>query len=153
VHKIYNGDYLGGATDIALGFMGVGIWGTTIKFLKFAGSATATLIRLKYLGMVKSLGQEVIVLGKSGKTIVEIAEHAVEARNAAKLAARALMVESEGYFGKIMVKALELRNYLKYGNGVGPTVEWLLKRGKSYEEIIESALRSNEKINSFLGVL
>jgi hypothetical protein len=62
------------------------------------------------------------------------------------------MISEGGLIGKTLVKLIEARNLKKYGNILGPSVDWFISRGKTWEEIIESALRSNEQINSFLGV-
>ena len=37
------------------------------------------------------------------------------------------------------------RNLARYGDKLGPTVEWLQARGKSWEDIIESAVRTGGK--------
>jgi hypothetical protein len=37
------------------------------------------------------------------------------------------------------------RNLQKYGDKLGPTIEWLRNQGKSWEEIIESASRPGGK--------
>jgi len=42
-------------------------------------------------------------------------------------------------------EAIYARNLEKYGDKLGPTVDWLRAKGKSWEEIIESASRSGGK--------
>jgi len=37
------------------------------------------------------------------------------------------------------------RNLQKYGDKLGPSIEWLRSKGKSWEQIIESASRSGGK--------
>ena len=45
---------------------------------------------------------------------------------------------------EILKKILE-RNLQKYGDELGPTIEWLRARGKTWEDIIESASRPGGK--------
>ena len=44
-----------------------------------------------------------------------------------------------------MLETIRKRNLEKYGDEFGPTVEWLRKQGKTWEEIIESATRPGGK--------
>lgn len=37
------------------------------------------------------------------------------------------------------------RNLQRYGDKLGPTIEWLRERGKSWEQIIDSAIRPGGK--------
>jgi hypothetical protein len=37
------------------------------------------------------------------------------------------------------------RNLARYGDKLGPTIEWLQARGKSWEDIIESSVRTGGK--------
>lgn len=40
-----------------------------------------------------------------------------------------------------LLKKISERNTEKYGDSLGPSIEWLHSRGKSWEEIVESATR------------
>ncbi|GAA0835995.1 hypothetical protein GCM10009080_20710 [Cupriavidus pauculus] len=42
-------------------------------------------------------------------------------------------------------EAIYARNLEKYGDKLGPTVDWLRAKGKNWEEIIESVSRSGGK--------
>lgn len=130
----------------------MGVWGSGVKFVKFLGSPVNRLIRLKYVRYINSLDEEIKVLRNAGKNSEEIASFVVNARNILKEEARALMITEGGLVGKGLVKILKLRNYCKYQHSVGPTVEWFIARGYTYEEIIDSTLRSSETINRFMGV-
>jgi hypothetical protein len=71
-------------------------------------------------------------------------------RNSIKLETRAMM-SADGIAGAAVRRILELRNVWHYRNPLGPDLAWYLGRGKSYDDIIESALRSNEKVNRMVG--
>lgn len=51
----------------------------------------------------------------------------------------------------ILRKGAELRNYAKYGNKVGETITQQLNSGKSYEQIIQGAGKTNVNLNKLLG--
>lgn len=43
------------------------------------------------------------------------------------------------------LKQIYQRNLDKYGDELGPSIEWLRKEGKSWDQIIESATRTGGK--------
>ena len=151
-YQIAQGNYISGGVEVGLGFMGVGIYAGSARFLKYVASPVNKLIRLRYVTWLKSLENEVKVLRKAGKSSKEIAHWAVETRNALKVSARARMIEEGGVFGKVLVKILEKWNMHRYQDPVGPTVEWFIKEGKTFDEMIESAGHSNELINRLFSI-
>lgn len=44
-----------------------------------------------------------------------------------------------------MLEKIYARNLEKYGDKLGPTVDWLRSNGKSWDQIIESATRTGGK--------
>ncbi len=44
-----------------------------------------------------------------------------------------------------MLEKIYARNLSKYGDKLGPSIEWLREAGKTWEQIIESATRSGGK--------
>jgi hypothetical protein len=44
-----------------------------------------------------------------------------------------------------VLKTIYERNLAKYGDKLGPTIEWLRAHGKSWNEIIDSAVRVGGK--------
>jgi hypothetical protein len=71
---------------------------------------------------------------EAGKTSEEIAR-ALHAER------RALGVEYKNMMPTDKLKLVYERNIKVYGDPLGPTIEWLLARGKSWDDIIESATR------------
>ncbi|MCA9405380.1 MAG: hypothetical protein KC684_02500 [Candidatus Omnitrophica bacterium] len=139
-YSLYIGDYKGAALSfVTLGFFGIG--GTK----KVAGFTKWWLfnrgIRVIYKKSINQIINTVRIMRKNGKTIKEIAEEVVKLRNKAKIDARTLMRVED-------VVQLEKRNLLKYGNAIGPTVEQLAKT-MTYNEIINSAMRTNKLIDLF----
>ena len=43
------------------------------------------------------------------------------------------------------LKEIHARNLEKYGDKLGPSIEWLREQGKSWDDIIESSTRSGGK--------
>lgn len=79
-----------------------------------------------------------------------IAKTVLMMRNSIKIETRALMA-AEGVVAQSLVKILELRNFAKYRNKIGPDMNYYLKKGVSPEDIIEKAMKSNEAINRMVG--
>jgi hypothetical protein len=48
-----------------------------------------------------------------------------------------------------MLSKIYERNLAKYGDKLGPSIEWLRARGKSWDDIIESAVRTGGKDLNF----
>lgn len=97
-------------------------------------------IRAAYLRGVKEI-RNIVSSGKAaGKSVKEIAEAAVGIRNTAKVAAREFMDPGD-------VAKLAQRNKEKYGDPIGPTIEWLFEKNGSYQAIIDSSLRTSNFYN------
>jgi len=91
-------------------------------------------LRLEYEAKVKALQDKVKQMRAEGKSSEEIAR-AVHAER------RALGVQYKDLTPPDLLDSIYKRNLGKYGDKLGPTVEWLRDRGKSWEDIIESATR------------
>jgi hypothetical protein len=100
--------------------------------------------------LANEMPRQISLWRTQGRTSQQIAESLVLMRNSIKIEARAMM-EAEGIAGQAVKRILELRNMWHYGHGVGPDVSWFLSRGKTYDDIIDSAVRSSEKINRMVG--
>ncbi len=55
---------------------------------------------------------------------------------------RALGVEYKGLTPGAKLREIYERNRRKYGDELGPTIDWLRDAGKSWDDIIDSASRS-----------
>ena len=150
ISNISQGNYVGAATDVALGILGTGaITLKTVQFMARAGKP----IRLVYRAIVtEGFPQEIARLRSLGYSSEEIARRLVVLRNQAKSEARALM-EADGVVGRALSKLAALRNRIFYGNPIGPTAEQMLKRKGSWEEVINSAQRVSERVNAFIDLL
>ncbi|WP_199883738.1 hypothetical protein [Anaerosinus massiliensis] len=51
-----------------------------------------------------------------------------------------------------MLEVIYARNIEKYGDKLGPTVDWLRARGKSWEQIIESSKTPGKEFNDLAGI-
>ncbi|MCK8656543.1 hypothetical protein [Pseudomonas umsongensis] len=69
------------------------------------------------------------------QNLEDIARYAHEARTNLKLKYRE-------YTPPNLLETIDTRNMAKYGNKIGPTFETLINKGKSFEQIIESANRA-----------
>lgn len=92
-------------------------------------------MRQLYVREVYDLQQRVSAMRASSATLDEIAKFAHASRTAIKLKYRELTPPD-------LLKVIDERNIGKYGDKLGPTFEWLVEKGKSFEQIIESATRS-----------
>jgi len=152
--NISDGNLARGAIEIGLGFMGTGIFTGAIRLLKFAKGPVNIAIRAKYVSSLNQMATLLPKLRAAGKSSEAIARQFVNMRNAIKIEQRAKMIAEGGLVGKAMVKGLELANFIRYRNKVGPTAERLFKKyGDDWEEVINAAQRANPSVNSFLGVL
>lgn len=154
INKISEGNYQGGFIDIGLGFMGSGV----LAKAPFAINGASKLLashRATYLAMLDDLGKQVIALQKSGKTSKQIAEWAVNRRNEIKDIVRRKMVsgastKTEKAWAIAANKWAEARNYLKYGDKLGPKVEWFVaNKNKGYDAVIEGATKASDVTRFF----
>jgi DNA repair exonuclease SbcCD ATPase subunit len=92
-------------------------------------------LRQQYVQEVEALTAEAERLGNEGKTAEEIAR-TLHARR------RELGVTYKNMTPPGTLARIYERNLQKYGDPLGPTIEWLRDRGKSWEDIIASASRT-----------
>jgi hypothetical protein len=111
-------------------------------------------IRVRYLCDVAKIGAENEDWKKQSVPIEERAKRAFEIRHNARKTARAMMQSDTE------VALLKSRDQAKYGSPDGPTFEWLVEKAKGkgltgdavYQEIIDSAQRTNVDVNAALGL-
>ncbi|MDH1551417.1 MULTISPECIES: DUF6861 domain-containing protein [Pseudomonas] len=92
-------------------------------------------LRQLYVREVFDLQQRVAAMRGSTESLEAIAKFAYSSRTKIKLKYREFTPPD-------LLKTIDERNIGKYGDKLGPTFEWLVEKGKSFEQIIESATRS-----------
>jgi transcriptional regulator len=95
-------------------------------------------IRSSYESQVAGLKAVVDKLRNAGKTTEEIARTVAQMRREIGMTHKAVMSEAEQ-------ATVFARNIEKYGDPLGPIVEYLLEKGKTFEDIIESECRTGGK--------
>ncbi|MFG2822552.1 RHS repeat-associated core domain-containing protein [Kitasatospora sp. NPDC048365] len=102
-----------------------------------AASATAGLppLRLAYIGEVEALGETGAAMRAAGSSVEDIARALHQAR-------RDIGVKYKDLTPEPLRSTIYERNIAKYGDPLGPTVDWLRAKGKSWEQIIEGATRT-----------
>ena len=95
----------------------------------------AKAIRKSYVREVENLSRLASKMGRTGKSQREIAEEVLSKRNQLKVKYRNISPSNSK-------KLMEDRNLKKYGNKIGPNVDYFLKKGASLEEIIEKSGRA-----------
>jgi len=95
----------------------------------------AKAIRKSYIREVENLSRLAHKMGKAGKFQREIAEEVLSKRNKLKIKYRNISPSNSK-------KLMEERNLKKYGNKIGPDVDYFLKNGISLDDIIEKASRA-----------
>lgn len=93
------------------------------------------LLRRQYVEEVQFLAGKAETMRLSGATQEEIARTLHADR-------RALGVKYKNLTPPAKLEEIYQRNLKKYGDKLGPTVEWLRERGKSWDDIIHSASRT-----------
>ena len=104
---------------------------------KLASKSLKTL-RKQYEYAVKSIGNIIPKMRKAGMTSKEIAIKVHGLRRAIGKKFKKLTPPDQ-------LKIIYERNLKKYGDKLGPTIEYLRKKGKTWEDIIESAMRIGGK--------
>lgn len=127
----------GGLRDVAKSGPGlisrIGRWFGFGKKATPVGEGVAAL-RQAYEAEVRTLAEKAAQMKASGRSVEQIAIELHAER-------RALGVKYKDVTPpEILQKVLE-RNLRKYGDELGPSIEWLRKQGKSWQDIIESASR------------
>lgn len=102
------------------------------------GSAAAPALRQAYEAEVKSLAQKAAEMKAAGHSVEEIAIQLHAER-------RALGVIYKDMTPPELLKTILERNVRVYGDELGPSIEWLRARGKSWEDIIKSASKPGGK--------
>ncbi|GHU56734.1 hypothetical protein FACS1894132_14360 [Clostridia bacterium] len=98
-------------------------------------------MRQEYESKVKNLPNIKDELFSAGKSEQEVAKELNNTR-------RNLGEEYKNETPEILREYIYYRNEIKYdGDKLGPTYEWLKGRGKTDEQIIESACRPNDNID------
>ena len=95
-------------------------------------------LRLEYEAAVRALGDKVPKMRAEGKSDEEIARALHGER-------RALGVKYKGLTPPAKLEEIYQRNLEKYGDKLGPTIEYLRDKGKTWEQIIDSATRPGGK--------
>jgi hypothetical protein len=95
-------------------------------------------LRAEYEAKVRDLQKKEKQMRESGKSDEEIARELHKDR-------RALGVEYKDLTPPEILEKIYTRNLEKYGDKLGPTIEWLQSKGKSWTQIIESATRTGGK--------
>jgi hypothetical protein len=95
-------------------------------------------LRKAYVDEVAALSDEVEALRSAGKSAEEIARQVSAER-------RAIGIKYKDLTPPELLEQITTRNLEKYGDPLGPTVDWLRANGKTWEQIIESATRSGGK--------
>lgn len=111
-------------TDNAIGLIGA----------EAAESVAMPALRLEYEAAVKGLAKREAALRAGGASPEEIARELSAARRARGVEYKALTPAEK-------LSEIYARNLEKYGDKLGPTVDWLRARVKSWDDIIESAKR------------
>jgi hypothetical protein len=92
-------------------------------------------LRQQYVDAVTGLANKVPGMRKAGMSSEQIARALHTER-------RALGEQFKNVTDPKMLEQIYQRNLAKYGDTLGPTIDWLRARGKTWEQIIESASRS-----------
>ncbi|THB62975.1 MAG: hypothetical protein D6B27_13025, partial [Gammaproteobacteria bacterium] len=102
-------------------------------------------IRSDYLKGSKELEKTIAEMHSNGSSSEEIARTVVAERNRQKTEARSLMTKEE-------VDVLEQGNIEKYGDPVGPSIDDLYKKYKTWDDVIDASMRKDNAINLLLGI-
>jgi len=92
-------------------------------------------VRQSYVKDVYDLQGAVDKMRASGASTEEVAKYAYDARNELKIKYRE-------YTPPDMLDIIDARNMERYGNKIGPTFDDLVKKGKTFDQIIESSTRA-----------
>ncbi len=94
--------------------------------------------RLEYEAAVTALSGKATSMASQGMTAEQIAR-ALSAER------RALGVQFKNLTPPNLLEKIYARNLAEYGDKLGPTVDWFRAKGRTWEQIIESACRSGGK--------
>jgi RHS repeat-associated protein len=97
--------------------------------------ASGLVVRAGYMGLAKLIGPSTTMARAAGVSAEGVARVAVSARNALKVGARWMSEPT-------VVREMEARNMLRYGNKIGPTADQLFAKYGSWEKVIRAASRT-----------
>lgn len=133
---------------LSIAAAGVAGPGTSVAYAQQAGTEASTAqparsqeimaLRRQYVEEVQFLAGKAETMRLAGSSQEEIARTLHADR-------RALGVKYKNLTPAKELAEIYARNEKKYGDKLGPTVEWLRERGKSWEDIINSAARTGGK--------
>ncbi|NJP82968.1 hypothetical protein HCK01_37860 [Streptomyces sp. AA8] len=92
-------------------------------------------LRQAYINEVEALSQQAASMRAAGASQETIARTLHKAR-------RDLGVKYKDLTPEPLRSEIYQRNLQKYGDKLGPTIDWLRAKGKTWEQIIESATRT-----------
>ncbi|MBD1558047.1 type IV secretion protein Rhs [Vibrio sp. S9_S30] len=129
-----------GPADIVLGVYsaGVGLVHGVRGALAWSVSRFGLGLRQQYVSKVNALAIKAAEMRKAGVSSEDIARALHGER-------RALGVEYKNLTPSNMLEKIYSRNIEKYGDKLGPSIDYLRGRGKSWDDIIESATRTGGK--------
>ncbi|WP_296267047.1 DUF637 domain-containing protein [Pseudomonas sp. UBA6562] len=120
--------------DTTLGTKGTPAWDNAVS--KADGDfGYLPPVRQNYVKDVYDLQGAVDNMRASGASVEEVAKYAYSARNELKLKYRQ-------YTPPEMLDIIDKRNLERYGNKIGPEFDDLVKKGKTFDQIIESSTRA-----------
>ena len=129
-------DWLGEDAGLAASLIvGGGEISAVASRISLAKTAQLGPLRGRYVAEVAGLAGRVPVLRAAGASSEQIARELHAAR-------RSLGVTYKKITPLIPRLRIYVRNYRKYGDRLGPTIDHLVAKGKSWEDIIESASRA-----------
>lgn len=102
------------------------------------GRSAVPPLRQEYINAVEGLSEKRALLLQEGRSVEEVARILHADR-------RALGVQYKDLTPPDMLKKIYQRNIERYGDPLGPSIDWLRERGKTWEQIAESATRSGGK--------
>jgi hypothetical protein len=108
--------------------------GASVVAAEEVGSGLPPL-RQAYVDDVASISDNVAAWEKAGADPEFIAREAWADR-------RALGIQYKGLTPPDMLEQISARNIARYGDPLGPSIDWLRAQGKTWQQIIESATRS-----------
>lgn len=110
-----------------------------------AGAAANIAVRQAYVQEVRGLSSMESSMRESGASLEAIARALHQAR-------RDIGVKYKDMTSPELLEEIYARNIEKYGDKLGPSFESLVNRGKSFENIIDSAKRTSPEFNKRAGI-
>ena len=130
---------------IVAGVKGTGLLDDIIKFFTGGSKTADVVVRQAYVNEVRGLSNIEQALRAEGKSTEEIARVLHQAR-------RELGVQYKNMTSPEMLEQIYDRNLNKYGDKLGPSIEYLRGRGKTWEQIVESAKTPGQEYNDLANI-